>query len=185
MTEDTRNVTDFYKGMTTDLIKGDLDKKRSQLINLCCNINGDFNKASIIRANNAFLGSKVIIAGRKRYDKRGTVGTHHYEHVEHWDDPIEAIQHYIEQNYDVIPVDNTVEYDPTPLYYSGIRNSVETFNEKTMFVYGEEQAGLSKEIIEACNNHPVYIPQRGSVRSLNVAQAAACCMMLYDMKYGG
>src|ERR1700749_1985294 len=104
---DTRNVIDYYKNWETEAIKADLDKNRSPMVNLCVNLTNDFNKSSVIRANNAFLGSKGIIAGKKRWDKRGAVGTHHYETIEYFEDPLVAINTYsIMQDYTIFPVDN-------------------------------------------------------------------------------
>jgi tRNA(Leu) C34 or U34 (ribose-2'-O)-methylase TrmL len=44
---------------------------------------------------------------------------------------------------------------------------------KSAFFFGEEMEGLLQEDIDVCNGPTIYIPQYGSVRSINVAQAAA------------
>ncbi len=183
VSEDTRNVIDYYKSWETEAIKADLDTKRTILITLFINLSGDFNKSSVVRSGNAFGVAKTIIAGKKKWDRRGAVGTHHYEHVEYWDDPIAAIDWYRTELYSVIPVDNTEPFHPVPLYTSS-SGVLYVFPQKTMFVYGEEQAGLSKEVIEACDNAPIYIPQYGSTRSINVAAAASIMMAFYDFQWG-
>jgi tRNA G18 (ribose-2'-O)-methylase SpoU len=47
--------------------------------------------------------------------------------------------------------------------------------------FGQEQIGLDQNIISACSDI-VYIPQFGSVRSLNVACASAIAMYDYCAK---
>lgn len=171
----SNNVLDMYKKNTAAEIRADLQTKRTQLVNICQNLSGDFNKASIIRANNAFLGKEVYLVGRRRYDRRGCVGMQVYEHVYHADNMEEVIDKLHKEEYVVYAVDNIQEYNPINIWDCD-------FPEKSAFVYGEENAGLSKETIEMCNRM-CYIQQRGSVRSLNVAQAAACIMMEYSRRY--
>lgn len=82
----------------------------------------------------------------------------------------------IADGYMVHPVDNTPGFGPVSL--TQVR-----LPEKTAFLYGEEGAGLSAEVVRATNGAPVYIPQHGSVRSLNVGQAAAIAMMMYELQH--
>lgn len=171
-----RNVVDPYKAWETEQIVADLETRRTPLVNVCVNLTSDFNKGAIIRANNAFTGARVIITERRRYDKRGTVGTHHYEHVEYAPDTLAVIAGLLAGGYTVFPVDNTPEFAPVPI-------TQVTFPAKTAFLYGEEQAGLSRAAVLACGRAPVYIPQHGSVRSLNVGQAAAVAMFAYEMQH--
>ena len=171
-----RNVIDHYKAWETEQIVADLETRRTPLVNVCVNLTSDFNKGAIIRANNAFTGARVIITERRRYNKRGTVGTHHYEHVEYAPDTLKVIADLIADGYTVYPVDNTPEFAPVPI-------TQVTFPTRTAFLYGEEQAGLSRAAVAACNHPPVYIPQHGSVRSLNVGQAAAVAIFAYEMQH--
>jgi tRNA G18 (ribose-2'-O)-methylase SpoU len=68
---------------TTTLSGADLDDKRFNYSVVCCNIGNDFNIATVIRNANAFLAQEVVIYGNKKYDRRGTVGTHHYTNFRH------------------------------------------------------------------------------------------------------
>lgn len=173
----SRNVIDFYKGWELDAIRGDLDKNRLPFIAAFEHVNGDFNKATGIRNNNAFLGREVWIVGEsaKRYDKRGTVGTHHYEHVKYassWRDVFSGIPDI--SDYRIVAIDNV----------DGSR-SIQDYDwcEKTLMMFGEEQRGLSDEAL-AIAHDIVYIPMRGSVRSLNVGTASGIAMYDYTMKVG-
>lgn len=169
------NADDRFLNMTTEQIKTALSYDRSQMINICMNLTSDFNKSSIIRANNAFLGKEVIIVGKRRFDRRGAVGAHHYEVVKHNLEIEPVIAELKENGYTVFAVDNTAEFNPQSVYKADIP-------EKSAFIYGEEQLGLSEETIKQCDAM-VYIPQYGSVRSINVAQAAAVIMGEYNRRH--
>ncbi len=173
---ENRNVTDFYKRWETEAIRADLDTNRIPMVNICMNLTGEFNKSSVIRANNAFLGKEVWLVGKRKFDKRGSVGAHLYEHVKHAENWEELFEHLIAEGYTIFPVDNIESGDPKPLY-------AVDFPEKSAFLYGEEMLGLSAEAIAACNGEMVYIPQYGSVRSINVAQAAAVVMYEYSRQH--
>jgi len=175
--DDNRNVIDFYKGWELDAIKADLDTNRLPFITAFEHVNGDFNKATGIRNSNGFLGREVWIVGdkAKRYDKRGTVGTHHYEHVkyaENWGNVLESIPDISE--YCIVAVDNM--HNATAIHEF-------EWPEKTLMMFGEEQRGLSEEAL-ALADHVVYIPMRGSVRSFNVGTASGIAMYDYTVKLG-
>lgn len=172
---DNRNIAERYKQWTNDEIRADLQKNRSECVNIFMNVSGDFNKASAIRSHNAFLGKEVYIVGRRRYDHRGTVGTYHYETVYHADELREVIDILHAEGYTVFAVDNVIDYNPISIFDI-------QFPVKSAFVYGEEGDGLSLEHIEMCDKM-VYIQQYGSVRSLNVASAASIIMYEYTKQY--
>jgi tRNA G18 (ribose-2'-O)-methylase SpoU len=165
---DNRNIIDYYKLWQHDEIIADLDKKRNPFINVCMNLTGDFSKSSIIRNANAWLAKETWIIGRKRFDARGTVGTHKYEKVKHSTDWNEVLLYLRKEGYTVYAVDNIPEYNPKVFY------NVE-MPEKSAFVYGEEGVGLPPEVVSSCDEM-IYIPQYGSVRSINVAVAAGVVM---------
>ena len=167
---DKRNIVDRFKNWANDLIIADLDTRRNNFGILCCNIQGDFNIGSVIRNNNAFLGREVIIYGKKRYDRRGCVGTYKYEHLKHvkLEDNLElAISKYDQ----VIGVDNIDSAEP-------IDNQQWNYNKKTLFCFGEEGSGLPQNVLDICNKI-VYIKQMGSVRSINVGCASAIILFHY------
>lgn len=170
-----KNVVDKYRDKLVSEICADLDARRSSVIAICMNLSGDFNKASVVRAANAFLIKKVYLVGKNRFDRRGAVGTHHYEHIEHKLD-CSFFEELKAEGYTIFPVDNIHELKPLAI-------SKQSFPEKSAFVFGEELLGLSQEIIQACNGPLIYIPQYGSVRSINVAQAAAIVMYEYTRQH--
>lgn len=169
------NVIDIYKAWTAEEVRADLDTRRTDVVTVLSNTTHDFNAAAAIRSNNAFLGKSVYIVGRRRYDKRGAVGCHKYEHVYHADMLQEVIDRLHEGGYVVYAVDNQMEYHPQNLYDTD-------FPPKSAFVYGEERRGLAKEEIKSCDGM-VYVGMYGSVRSLNVAACAAVVLAEYTRRY--
>lgn len=169
------NVADMYKSWTTNEIRADLDSKRTPLVSVFMNLTHEFNKASGIRASNAYLGNHVYLVGRRKYNKKGTVGTHQYEHVSSANTLEEVVELLHNDGYTVFAVDNIYEYEPKNIW------DVE-LPYKSAFVYGEEMRGLQPEEIALCDDM-VYCQMYGSVRSLNVAQCSAVVMNEYSKQH--
>lgn len=172
MTEDSRNVSDFYKYWENEAIIADLDSKRNDFVVAVERVNGDFNFSTVIRNCNAFLGRKVYRSGMRRYDKRGSVGTHHYEHVGYEEDIVNLINKYRQEGYRIVAIDNVGEAQDIRSYQ---------WDRKSFMLFGEEGRGLSQEAIESADDI-VYIPQFGSVRSLNLGTASGIAMYDYCSK---
>lgn len=170
--EDTRNVTDYYKYWTTEAIKADLRTKCHNFSALVVNTIGDFNLGSVIRNANAFTAREVIVYGRKKFDKRGAVGTHLYAELKH----VRHVEDLDLGDAVVVGVDNVPGAEP-----------LEEFrwprDRHVVMAFGQEQTGLTAEILGLCR-HVVYIRQYGSVRSLNVGCASGIAMFDYCQKLG-
>lgn len=180
---DTRNVSDEFKGMATSIIRMSMDKRRVPAVNIAMNLTHDFNKASVLRSHEAHAFKEFVLINRvneqdpanlsgvKKFNKRGTVGTHLYANIRHSTDWKSVIEGYRNEGYTVFAVDNIESYNP-----KSIDEAV--MPAKTVFVYGEEGLGLSDDVIQLCDEM-IYIPQFGTPRSLNIAQAASICMYEY------
>lgn len=166
---DSRNIIDHYKYWKVDAIKAALDKNRHPFHVLCSNLGNDFNIASIIRNGNAFLTKQVYIYGRRSYDKRGAVGTYNYEHI----------SFLKEGELDKLPKIPIVAMDNVDRAVSIV--DFQWPEGEFIMAFGQEQIGLPNEILDIAE-HIVYIPQYGSVRSLNVATAAGIAMYDYTSK---
>jgi tRNA G18 (ribose-2'-O)-methylase SpoU len=166
---DPRNVIDYYKYWTNDSINVHLDQNRHKFGVLCSNLGNDFNIATVIRNNNAFLAKEVFIYGRKKWDRRGAVGAHLYSGIHHLpaEKDLDSIQGYV-----WVGIDNIEGAIPMDSY---------VWPENTLMCFGQEQIGLPDEIIKKCQDI-VYIKQYGSVRSLNVGTAAGIAMYDYTSK---
>ena len=159
-----RNLIDHYAYWTTEAVKVDLNTKRHDFGVLISNLGNDFNIGTVIRSANAFLASKVFIYGRRKYDRRGTVGTHHYENLSE----INLNQLRNITDFNLVAIDNVPGATP-----------IESFEwpESPLMMFGQETNGLPPELLDLAADH-VYIKQYGSVRSLNVGSAASVAM--YD-----
>lgn len=169
------NVQEQFLNMEAHQIREALENGRSALVNVCMNLTSDFNKASVVRSSNAFLAREIYFVGNKKTDRRGMTGLHHLEVVRHADTLEELVEHLHSEGYTVYAVDNTPSLNPKSVYAVKLPD-------KSAFVYGEEQRGLAPEEAALCDG-ALYIPQRGAVRSLNIAQAAAVMMSEYTRQH--
>lgn len=170
--EDPRNVVDMYKYWTVDAIKADLRTKCNNFSVLITNEFHDFNIGSVIRNANAFCAKEVIVYGRKKFDRRGTVGSHLYTDLKHvkFTDDLDL------EGKILIGVDNLEGALPI--------ESFEWPKEHVVLAFGQEGTGLTDDLIDLCQ-HMVYIKQYGSIRSLNVGCASAIAMYDYCRKMCG
>ena len=165
------NVVDKYKTWDIAQIKADVQKNTFPYAVLMQHIDGDYNISTLIRNANAFGAERVFYYGRRKWDRRGSVGTHHYTDLVHLDDftslkLLKKQYHFVGVENNTPKAKNISEYVPQP---------------KTLFIFGEEGSGIKDEIIELCDE-VVYIPQYGSVRSVNVGTCSGIVMNDYVSK---
>ena len=162
------NVIDKYRAWEIDLIRQDVQSHTFPFAVAMQHWEQDFNLASLIRSANAFGAKEVFyLSDHKKYDRRGTVGTHHYTQVNHLKSIEELLS--LKEKYRFIGIDNI----PGSV---GMRNFV--WPENTLMIFGSETQGLQPEVIELCESI-VFIEQFGSVRSINCACAASIAMVNY------
>ena len=169
---DNRNVIDYYKYWNEDAIKASLDKIRFPFIVAIENFDKDFNISTTIRNCNAFTGKEIWILGRKRWDRRGAVGTYHYEHLK-FGDSISAVK-------DAYPDHRVVVFEN---YDEAVDIREYEWHENTIMVFGQESIGVTDEALDLADD-VVYIPQFGSTRSLNVGVASGIAMYSYVQSFG-
>lgn len=168
------NVIDNLKSYTIPEI-GDYCAKNSIPASVAMiNIGGDFNLSTMIRNANFFGFRSVHYVGKKKWDKRGSVGTYHYTPVYH---------HKNEESFllqcsgrTIIAIENNIpEYDDKTinLFHYKFLNTLEP-----IFIFGEENKGLSNMILDRANVI-LTIPNYGSVRSLNVGTTSGIVMGIY------
>ena len=162
----TYNVEDRFKNKTQEEIKQTLRDTCHPFSVMMEHWQGDFNIGTMIRNANAFNAKKVFYYGKRRYDRRGAVGTHHYVDLNHINTRESLLE--LKEKYTFVCLDNVEGSVP-----------METFEwpENTMMVFGEEGIGLTDEMLELAD-HIVSIQQYGSVRSLNVGTTSGIAM--YD-----
>ena len=173
MTE-TRNIIDHYHYWKHDAILADLDSKRHNFSVLCTNLYNDFNISTVIRNANAFLAKEVIIYGSRKWDRRGAVGSHNYNRMKYFgEDQYDELVNYIDGSV-IVAVDNVGDALDVSLYeWEDGRH--------TVLVFGQEQVGIPQQFLDMAAS-VVYIPQYGTVRSLNVGTASGIVMHEYCSK---
>jgi len=168
----TYNVIDEFKDKTQEEIKDELNSTRHPFAVLMEHWKGDFNIGTLIRNSNAFNANEVFYVGKKKYDRRGTVGTHHYIDLKYIDDFEDLWA--LKDKYTFVCLDNNIE---------GVI-SMEDFEwpENALMIFGEEGEGVTSEMLELAD-HVVSIRQYGSVRSMNVGTTSGIAMYDYTRKH--
>lgn len=164
--DDTRNVTNEFKGMPHDEIVAALDERGVELEIAIENLERDFNMGTIVRSANAFGIRKVHIIGSKQWNKRGAMMTDKYLQVVYHKTIDEFMHEASAHSREVIVIENNV--DSMPL------GSV-TLPTNCILVFGSEGSGISDELLSRADQ-VAHIEQLGSTRSLNVGVAAGVAM---------
>ena len=163
---DHRNVADRYRYWRHDAIVADLDRRRHPFHVAVENWQHDFNIGSVVRTANAFLAAAVHIVGRRRWNRRGAMGTDRYQHVVHHPTVDDLVSWAPREGLPVIGVDNLPGAVP-----------LETFElpERCVLLFGQEGPGLSDTARDRADA-VLSIAQFGSTRSINAGAAAAIAM---------
>jgi tRNA G18 (ribose-2'-O)-methylase SpoU len=168
--EDTRNIIDHYRYWNQEDIKKDLADKAYPLLVVAENFAHDFNISTLVRNSNGFNVSGVHIVGRKQWDKRGAVGTYHYTPIHHHANAQEFYEELVSRGVKIVVLDNIEGAIPLTSYEWEA-------DRETAVIFGQESIGVSNLALSYASD-VVEIPQRGSVRSLNVGTASG--IVLYD-----
>src|ERR671913_398115 len=101
-----RNVVDRYRYWTVDAIVADLDRRRHPFHVAIENWRHDLNIGTVVRTANAFLAEEVHIVGKRRWNRRGAMGTHRYQPVRHPPGIAELVSWARAANLPLLAVDN-------------------------------------------------------------------------------
>ncbi len=171
-----RNVVDHLQWLPKDEdIINEISKNKNNFSLLLLNIDYDNNTGSIIRSANIFGAEEVLLYGRKKFDRRASVGAEFYSKFRQIKF-VEEIEPIFKEFDLVVALENNIENKTIKLPDYHWDKS-----QKTLICLGQEGTGLPKEILDKV--HLVLeIPQFGSVRSLNVATSAGIVMYDYCLK---
>lgn len=144
------------------------------------NLNGIINIGTIIRTSVVMGASKVFMVGKRHWDRRMSVGTHHYIDIDRFNGYLENLDLKQElSNYSPICIEQGGECLDDVNWSPYIRGD----NKPPCFIMGAEDVGLSRDFINECRTFPGYrcisIPQHGIARSLNVATAHSIILYHY------
>jgi tRNA G18 (ribose-2'-O)-methylase SpoU len=168
------NVIDSLKALSVPEIRQHCQKRAIDASVGMINIEGDFNLSTMVRNANFFGFKSVHYVGKKKWDKRGSVGTHHYTPMYHHKDESSFISQCSSRT--IIAVENNIpqyDYKTVNLFDYEFTN----INEP-IFLFGEENKGLSNTILDRADII-LTIPSYGSVRSLNVGTTSGIVMFYY------
>jgi tRNA G18 (ribose-2'-O)-methylase SpoU len=165
------NVADHLKSKTVEEIRQYL-KDTSNPFAVCAeHVIGDFNLGTLVRNANAFNAKEVFYIGNKKWDHRSAVGVHNYTEVK-WlaslDELIKLQERYVFVGIDCVPGAVSLHSYNIPA--------------NPLFIFGEEGVGLTPIVQKMCKD-VVYIPQFGSVRSINVGTASGIIMHEFVKRY--
>lgn len=173
------NVHDQFKHLDVPELREICNEERSPFVLAAINVTGDMNMGSIIRTACLFGAQKVIVFGRKKFDRRGLVGSQNYIDVEFVpclnddlsiDDEM-VVAKLDEANYQIIMIEQNGHQMGTFNWNYLICGKM-----TPLFMVGNENRGIPDNVINAMFDkfkltQIVSIPQRGVIRSHNVSVA--------------
>ena len=164
-----RNVIDKYKNWPTDAIRRDLQENSNPFAVCMEHWQGDFNISTLIRNSNAFNARRVYYLGKRRFDRRGAVGSHHYVDIVHLDGGYSQLAD-LKKEYTIIGVDNNISNTHKLGEFDWL-----SLKKPPLMLFGEEGTGLTDKALKIAD-YCIEIPQYGSVRSLNVGTSSGILM---------
>ena len=176
----SRNVHDHLKHLDVPELQKISLEDRQPWFTVCLNCTGDLNVGVMIRTSHCLGASGVVIYGRQRIDGRSLVGAANYIQVFKTGtdaellDPEAFVRTLDEHN--LTPI--IVEQNGLTLGKFDWQTRIQSINGRgriPALVMGNETGGVPQAFIDAClqmpNSFVVSIPQRGVIRSFNVAVA--------------
>jgi len=166
------NVADIYKDNTYEENREICQNDRLPFSVGLLNVAGDLNVGMCIRSACLMGASNFYIFGRKKYDKRSTVGAENYINIVqyNYEAPLHADQHILD---DLLTLDHHIlvcEQDGFELGSFDCELTYTQIKDKhPLFLFGSESHGVPDIIANRFTK--ISIPQRGVLRSFNVSAA--------------
>ncbi len=168
---DRRNVVDRYRYWRMDAVVADLDTRRHPFHVAIENWSHDFNIGSVVRTANAMNAAAFHVVGRRRWNRRGAMVTDRYQHEHHHPD-VAALVAWAATGGPAGERLPLVGLDNVP---GAVALETHDLPRACVLVLGQEGAGLTPEMVRACDV-VLHIAQFGSTRSINAGAAAAVAM---------
>lgn len=182
-----RNVHDHLKTLSVEELYEETQKDRFPFHVMCMSLTGDLNIGNIIRSSILHGAEKVWVFGRKKYDRRGSVGSHNYINVEtvYGFENETDYRFDLEKFHDICNENNLVpifvEQGGVSLHefdWSKVILGMEKYGNKPLLVFGNETNGVPENFLG--EEWIVSVPQCGVIRSFNVGSTMA--MVTWDMR---
>ena len=168
------NVRDEYKDNTYEQNVAITISEQRRFSVGAINITGELNIGMMIRSACLLGAENFYIFGRKKFDKRSTVGAEKYINIVQYtyDDPIHADTEINER------LEYLLKWNPVVLCEHGgaeigSYKTKEMYTElqNPLFIFGSESHGIPDVVVNNEHFYKVSIPQRGVLRSFNVSAA--------------
>jgi tRNA G18 (ribose-2'-O)-methylase SpoU len=171
------NVADEFKSLQLDQVQAYQKKNCLPYSIGLLNLKGGLNIGNIIRTAVIFGAERVYIIGRKRFDRRSTVGAQNYVDLKF----IEKDVNDESQQTKILDEIFCDGYTPSFIEQGGYDINCANFyySPKQCLIFGEEAVGIPRSMMihnYLYGGEVFSIPQVGVLRSLNVASAAAIVM---------
>jgi tRNA G18 (ribose-2'-O)-methylase SpoU len=176
------NVHDRYKDRNLDELS--LIQSQASLPFAVCilNLTGDLNVGMIVRTACTMGASEVILFGRRKYDKRSTVGAQNYMPIARHNgfrgdgETLDInLFHQLMADRGYLPI--FVEQGGTPIETMNWGAFLAHDGRTPCLIFGNESEGIPPEMM--VGELVVSISQRGVLRSLNVSAAAS--IVIHDL----
>lgn len=167
------NVHDEFKNNSVEQNVEICNRDRLKFSVGCINITGELNIGMMVRSACLFGAENFYIFGRKKFDKRSTVGAEKYINIVQYvfDDPIHADESILNQltlmNHDIILCETGGEVLGKDNWTYDKNNPPV---QHPLFLFGSESHGIPEKVSNAFDRK-ISIPQRGVMRSFNVSAA--------------
>ena len=161
------NVADEYKDNTVEENRERCRKDSLPFSIAAMSVAGDLNIGMMMRTASLLGASDFFIFGRRKYDKRSTVGAQNYINVHQSPMDVKSLHEACQDT----------EYQPVFIEQGGLtvpltEGERDRMPTKPMFVFGSESDGIPEDIMYTFPYAPIIsIPQHGVLRSYNVAAA--------------
>lgn len=134
-----------------------------------------YNIGKIFRSADAFGAHEVHLVGIDFFDPAPAMGSFKWVPARFFDNIEDCLEDLRRRDYRLFVLDPQSETDLTQ----------ETFPNRSAFVFGHEEHGLSFDPHAHADVSPLSIPQFGKVQSLNVSVAASLTMYEYVRRQMG
>lgn len=177
------NVHDELKGLPLAEIQAVQEKYTLPYAVCALNLTGDLNVGMMARTACLHGAREFIIFGRRKYDKRSTVGAQNYMPITRVDGFEDGTNDFSAAKFDALMTEK--EYYPIAIEQGGHPIDLMNMGDWTdligcealdppypCLVFGNENEGIPQDILDECAI-TLTLTQRGVLRSLNVSAAAA------------
>jgi tRNA G18 (ribose-2'-O)-methylase SpoU len=203
-----RNIKVEFETLRTEEVRDYSFKTSFPYVNLALNIQSNLNMGAMLRTSHLCGCRKMVIFGRRSYDKRSAVGVYNYTNVERilglkdhnqdlttvltkldyvFDD--ELFYRYITEN-KYIPIfveqsEHSMKVNPTNI--SEILTKIAELEKVPIFIYGNENTGIPKNIMDTYPKfetaYILELHQMGAIQSYNVSNVCAIISYLVSLYF--